>query len=503
MNFELSVNLDGDQLEAAIKFDPRELTSYAANISDTSYCFYLLRDGYVEVRDSYKTIDNKNWLLEHEGRYTVQAFLKVGNKKFIKFSEPLAFFEDDAEAKFSSIPDVDLEDLDVNVFEASYPYEDFVLTNLDLSDSRSLHGFHSNHRNKCYLYTKLTNMESHEVLFSGVGITDKKLIYGQDDVKNIKDIKVLSESIGCFTAISFNHSDIHFFTDLYGIGKIFYYNENGKFLVSNNYHLLLLCLQDANIKLSLFTNKVKSLLMSNRQPLLHQNFSVKMDVEKVLMKHPESCLEVKDGSLSLSNGDLSSILVNSEEYTDDNYKQLLYKAAEEIKANIQTILESDKFDNLIFDLTGGVDSRIVYAALSNFPQYKDKIFINSNHVDGLDDLNVALKLNSLYQFKYDSLPRSSIEIPGRVGALQASCQLGRYYSYGKSPVFKEQLSRTARVTGNIGDLYRNYLSAPFIEESSESSLDEFIEHYTDSIKHQLFFGSNHPSFKEFKLRWFN
>ena len=54
----------------------------------------------------------------------------------------------------------------------------------------------------------------------------------------------------------------------------------------------------------------------------------------------------------------------------------------DIVDQIGTLIDNPHFKNIIVDLSGGVDSRIVYAALTNIENCRDKAYIYTKDVGG-------------------------------------------------------------------------------------------------------------------------
>jgi len=84
---------------------------------------------------------------------------------------------------------------------------------------------------------------------------------------------------------------------------------------------------------------------------------------------------------------------------------LIYKAKDEIINNVKMIFEYPDFDNVIVDLSGGFDTRMVYAACTVLPDslIRPKIKIFSRYSPTQNDLQVAISLNSVY--RYDCLKK--------------------------------------------------------------------------------------------------
>ena len=92
---------------------------------------------------------------------------------------------------------------------------------------------------------------------------------------------------GCYTYINITDRDIYMGADLFGFNRLFYFENESLFLVSNRYHLLLLTMREAGIKIVPDLPKMLSHFAAvNLQPLL-QGMTNRMDIAGVnqLEKH--------------------------------------------------------------------------------------------------------------------------------------------------------------------------------------------------------------------------
>lgn len=72
-----------------------------------------------------------------------------------------------------------------------------------------------------------------------------------------------------------------------------------------------------------------------------------------------------DGELIFQNTPLFYEEHNVESYTEDRYNELLLQEKTEIIENCRAVFEHPEIDVVYSDLTGGMDSRLMLAAITN------------------------------------------------------------------------------------------------------------------------------------------
>lgn len=247
--------------------------------------------------------------------------------------------------------------------------------------------------------SSLQNGNFKNTVFSGYSWVNDNFVYGSNQLEE-RDLAGLNGSLGMFTCCQKESNKFRVFSDYFGFCKLFYYKSEAFSCVSNNYHNLLLFLKfnDKNLEIDF---EVITLNFSSNVTLFLQAVSKRMPVKNTFMLNAweEIILDHKGLNVERSRYyfDQKARAISSK----DSYKEFICKVSERIIKNIKAVFENKSFDKLIFDLSGGRDSRVNYSALTRISKQYSNFYIRSN-IHEPDDLKVAISINNLYRFPYYS-----------------------------------------------------------------------------------------------------
>ena len=305
-----------------------------------------------------------------------------------------------------------------------------------------------------------TDRAGRTYIFSGLTYWEGKLIYGEKDIQKY-DIAVseLQEGIGEFELLISNEEKLELNVDYFGLCQWYCYKTDDGLIVSTSYHLLLLTLKTLGIKMRLNTEKVSAGTAFFGE-VMECSFTEDMDVERCI-ELPLYYRIVIDGKTEpvFEKTSLYDEIHSPEAYSDEAYEYYLFQIKEEIVSNVRAVLEHPAFSQVICDLSGGLDSRMVLAAAMNLPEsLTEKIKINTwrNHHE---DASVAAALVNAYGLKWDDIPRQ-VSYTGRgmydgmMHQAQQSLNLGTYYM-DKFTIKSNYATGLIKMTGGCGEaLYR-------------------------------------------------
>src|SRR5699024_4065530 len=135
------------------------------------------------------------------------------------------------------------------------------------------------------------------------------------------------------------------------------------------------------------------------------------------------------------------------------YKESVERASEEIVSNLRVALTHPRFEAVRVDLTGGMDARLIFAALTHLTEFNAKVGLQTSYVPSSpDDLKISLALTRNYPFGYDEIPRvvRDQSMPESVLPAQ-SMNLGAYYGIRPERV-RSKLQNTLRINGFYGEV---------------------------------------------------
>lgn len=480
-SFDVKIAALGDEVRARVDV----LNDITFSTSGTEYAFYLLKDQEIVSRTGYQDGNAIVFRPEDDGNYAVKAFIstpagKIGvRSEVIRFTAPspsapapdaaaspvaelealLAAGGRDAGAAVTDpLPPLPYTPLD-------YPHDDYMviqrdaqLPNTDFDDLLKDTGLKLSRWSSSPGYETLVlatprqtkQNECPKFLFSGLTRTSDRFIFGRYDLQS-QDTSQIDESIGDFSLVTFDGSSVHVSTDYFGISKIYYYSGNGISAVSNRYHLLILGLKASDVSLKLNRDKVLANIEANTQ-VFTQNFVHEMDIEGCFQLPSDRALVMNETRITAVESELARDLARRD-LPRETYEASIRAAAAEVIDNLRIVLEHPRFDHVRVDLTGGMDARIIFAALTHLTDYRDKISIHTaDSAATPEDLGISLMLTKACEFQYDVVPR--VISPERLSdSLQQiqSIHLGGYYGHKpKSSV--QEMPRTLRTNGFYGEI---------------------------------------------------
>lgn len=139
------------------------------------------------------------------------------------------------------------------------------------------------------------------------------------------------------------------------------------------------------------------------------------------------------------------------------YSELLQKTVERLTGYMSALASTFGSSNLLFDLTGGQDSRMCFAAAIGAGIEPINMFVGGN--EGDDDKYVARQLAQLYGAKEGNFPENYTETSVRAHEL---AQRATFHQQGYSTLYhyalgQGRLNTVARVRGGAGELARSHL----------------------------------------------
>ena len=456
--------------------------------------FYLLRDGKIIDRQGWFKENKFQWSLKENGSYCVQGYVRQGKFKSFQFSKPLVYFNEAMRKEFENFMN---EEPEGTAYRKTLPFHQLSAPFADILIVSSSHLPKDKVKRFCqdnpwlsispellyapYSAFVLSNggqrmLPSGELLvFSGITMLDNQITIGLDEIPADATFETLASGYGNFNLVFAGKDSLRISTDYFNYSRWFYMDCKDFFVISNRYHLMLLFLRHMGINLQLDKRKAAITLSTVTVMPLNNSFSRKMDMEGIFQLENDKTLRLASSGWQWECTDFGRVLEQDEVFHENLYLTLLNKASDEVKRNVRAGLESPKFKHVTVDLSGGLDSRLVYAALTTIRREDTKkVRIISNDVAGSHDLQIATEINSIYGFEYDDLPvkiqSMSFE---EADDIIRSFFLGTYYSYFP---FSTRIigNDTLNLNGACGeilyrpDLARKYFNKNAIDVNAES-----------------------------------
>lgn len=153
-------------------------------------------------------------------------------------------------------------------------------------------------------------------------------------------------------------------------------------------------------------------------------------------------------------------MTEAEPWNEDIYDDYLQKAKDEIYENTLAYFSSDRFKQIVIDVSGGFDSRIVFATANNLPRrLRRKIATHTRRSGTKDDVEKAAGVTDLYDYKrvsYRDVDDSDVMCGNEVNLAQVSRNLGSFSV--NTTLYLNHYSKRDRLhlTGGIGDAVFGY-----------------------------------------------
>lgn len=321
--------------------------------------------------------------------------------------------------------------------------------------------------------------------FSGTAFTKDMFIFGEEDIKSVDS---LEEVCGDYTLLTIIDNTIVFTNDFFGIQKIYYYNSKDVYIFSNRLHLIFKILKEINLNLKPNYNLISALLASGESQPFSQIFTNKLFFENLYILNVDKKIVIKDGVVSFVSKEIGNILLNRTQLSEKEYQNRLKKGADDIKHNFNLIYNNPRFKKILVDLTGGMDSRVIFSAVNNFS--KDKVFINAcNTISVPKDILVATTLNQYYNYPYDNISERKIFTKKSELLNEYFSKIfGNYFAYDPRKInnFTSEHKETINITGFYGEItLRPYYSRNYVnnELSQVKDLKKFVDFFVDNENH--------------------
>lgn len=485
--FKLAHSISGSVLHVNV-----EWTDVPAE--DVEFAFYLYRDEGVEWRGAYSQHSEASFALTSTGSYKVKGFARSPMAKWTAMTEVIQFDGTPYGSSAKPIP------LDLDFAPLDYPHRDFVLFSggalseerLSVASERlrlTVPGLRSSvwktEAGDVELRWTSSEPENHpNFVFSGMARTSTEFIFGEKDLDD-RRVPEISESVGDFSLAVRHDWGVEIATDYFGIGQVYYYSKGGVHCISNRYHLLLLTLSSLDEPIVLDRVKARASLQAANQPFT-QNFTRRMDVADCYSVPVGKKLQVTGEGLRLIDSEIAAILnLPTDELIDEvEYWDGIAIAADEIVSNLKVVLDHPSFDNVRVDLTGGLDARLLFAALSHLGSHADRIGIHTADVPGSPhDLGISLALTRETEFGYDTCAKEMFDVSATSSmAENQSYNLGTYFGIRPERV-RSRLDRVLRINGFYGEITARPYFARLIYGRASENLEsgEFSAAYIRSI----------------------
>lgn len=300
-------------------------------------------------------------------------------------------------------------------------------------------------------------------LFSGYLFRDGEMLIGQQEAfGRIPDSGSIDEDYGewCLCSVS-EQGVITLSSDFFGMVPWFYYEDSSVFAASNSYHLLLLALRQLGVRLNMDIPRSRVNMITSGFTY-GSPFSMNLDVAgcKMTLAYERIVFSRADGFASFRTT-LWDIVSEPEPWDEDKYEEYLDEARSELFAACKAAFEHPRFNRIVVDVSGGFDSRTVFATANNLPKrLRKKLHTFTRKSGTTDDVEKASALINLYDYpKHTYVKTDTSDLyteDGSIRLSQNSRTLGLFShcSYLYSSCYNDHT--TLEITGYLGEVILGY-----------------------------------------------
>ena len=259
--------------------------------------------------------------------------------------------------------------------------------------------------------------------------------------------------------------------DFFGLGNIFTFKNESIHIISNRQHLISIICYILNIQYTINNNYIKTFILDW---FVFRDQSINDDTcITQINRLPIDCIvHISDQGISIEKRHINKPIL-----AEKKYNFFLEKGIHDICQNSH-ILENFAYQNskiLITDLTGGKDSRMT---LAPFLLKKEKLLIRTTDVQNSQDLNISLKISSIYKLKYeDDFFEYLYKIsPSTALSIWRSYFMG-VYNRMAIPTLSTlgEAHNSIQISGGCGELYRDYWG--FLIPLAKNTFRELLKYF--------------------------
>ena len=410
----------------------------AGLVDSMKYRFQVFLDRKVVFRSESTKVPEFEIQLQGQGAYMVQGTVYCGGRSFSQKSNSVCCYSDEAleaaERILSVRPFYNPGPVHIHSRE---PFQDIVIHlrrgSLDIGDAVSRVGA--------------------SLQWEGLSEGNAVLLYSQSAEAEDGGVVatsgfVESKGRGCYVRATAKDGRIDVVRDICSFGQLFVYESATDAVIANHYYTLLRVLTLAGVKVEVDHGKMEMTLSVVRSNMMAQNNFSRMDVVGVMQVSAEYSVSVVGGNVVYVRSPMGGVLDGRFPLSYGEYLSMLELASSEI---IESVLAACSGKGPFqLDLTGGLDSRAVFSALTNTDVPKDGIEVNTAGPLDSDDVEIALEVNSLYNYGYRRSPyECSMDGFSSNDNYWRNKFMGRIYSTSRNDVF--QAGVACRISGGVGD----------------------------------------------------
>lgn len=299
-------------------------------------------------------------------------------------------------------------------------------------------------------------------IFSGYVYLDGTMLIGANEVEGaVKNTESLRERCGEYCLCTIANGQICLTSDYFGMVPWFYFDNSDIFIASNNYHMMLSLLKNLNVNLEMNIARSRVNLITTGFTY-GSSFSKDLDIKgcKMNFAYEKIKYSFTDG-LTTNKTSLWNVINDVPKWDEDLYDDYIAAAKEELYEYCRAAFEHPRFNKIVVDVSGGFDSRVVFAIANSLPKrLRKKLYTFTRRSGTSDDIEKANGITNIYGYPkhvYSAVDTSNLyDVDGTINLAHVSRNLGVYSvcSYLYSAKYYDEC--TLEITGYLGEVTLGY-----------------------------------------------
>ena len=245
--------------------------------------------------------------------------------------------------------------------------KDFVITP-NLTDFCRYHGLNITRKNGSTILSSLTietDCQGNDYIYAGKAFSENYgLVIGSNDIGRLGlNVNELKENCGEYHLVTLDDDGIQVRGDWFGYQPLFHYNANWGGAVSTSYHLMLLVLKVIGEELRVDIPHALEILKEKWT----FTSALSVELENCRCNRTYEYFVISNAGITVRTTSAYEDLHLDGPYSASIYEQCIHQAKEDILGHVKMVFEHPAFDSVVVDLSGGLDTRLVYAACSVLP----------------------------------------------------------------------------------------------------------------------------------------
>jgi len=448
-DFTLDYSLENGTIKASITLGK---TLSDCPSSEFRYAFYIIKDSQVLKRIGPAKESSIEEKITDPGAYLVQGYVYCGKQSTYVRSDVRFHVTKDLEKEFEKFLEAPAEDPgQIEIEKRKAPFQDFLVVggfgDVSLKSLMDEYGLGSSVKSgdATCMSSTIRTCDGRKLILSGY-VKDGGRIRFADEPGCPEN---LDKQPGSYSYVEITGDKIQISNDLLGFSHIWYYNSGKRYIVANRYSLIVKAMKELGLKPEMDWGMAFAQMSNMSNFVYHQAISHDMCVKGVSLLPINRTIRVMKGSLFVSYNSIEDVLDAKISLDYDRYGEMRKEALREVKDNICAAIDDPRFD-LMVDLTGGMDSRLIYGMLTNMPGTRSKVKVNTRGSADNTDVKIATKVNSLCRYDYDSVPEDkSLCSFAEADALYREHNMGQIFSHGSNTYRTSKLR--CKLNGGAGD----------------------------------------------------